>query len=112
MAGLGDLAHGRPVLPYYENNPQPGEARQTRCLACSHEGCGMAVYRLFKDKAFEPETITMMTHAYTEVCRTLALQDRDDLEASAVAQKVIEFTQRGERDPIRLREHVLQALRR
>jgi hypothetical protein len=72
----------------------------------------MAVYHLFKDKAFEPETITMMTHAYTDVCRALGLHDRDHHEANVVAKKVIEFTQRGERDPIRLREHVLQALRR
>jgi hypothetical protein len=71
----------------------------------------MAVYRLFKNKAFEPETITVMTRAYTEVCRTLGLSDRDDRQTDAVAKKVIEFAQRGERDPVRLRKHVLQALR-
>jgi hypothetical protein len=71
----------------------------------------MAVYRLFKDKAFEPETITAMTCAYTEVCRTLGLSDRDQPQTNAVAKKVIEFVQRGERDPVRLREHVLEALR-
>jgi hypothetical protein len=70
----------------------------------------MAVYRLFKNKAFEPEVITAMTRAYTEVCGTLGLNDRNP-EASAVAKKVIEFAQRGEHDPIRLREYVLQALR-
>ncbi len=72
----------------------------------------MAVYRLFKNKAFEPETIATMTSAYADVCRTLGLGDRDHLEANAVAKKVIEFAQRGERDPIRLRESVLQALER
>lgn len=71
----------------------------------------MAVYRLFKNRAFEPETISTMTRAYADVCRTLGVNDRDDSQASAVAKKVIEFTQRGERDPIRLRESVLQALR-
>jgi hypothetical protein len=71
----------------------------------------MAVYRLFKNKAFEPEAITMMTRAYADVCRTLGLSDRDHPEANAVAQKVVEFAQRGERDPVRLREHVLAALR-
>jgi len=72
----------------------------------------MAVYRLFKNKAFEPEAITVMTHAYTDVCRMLDLNDRDQRAANAVAKKIIEFAQRGERDPVRLREHVLQALRR
>jgi hypothetical protein len=70
----------------------------------------MAVYRLFKNKAFEPEAIAIMTNAYTDVCRTLGLSERDH-EADVVAKKVIEFAQRGERDPVRLREHVLQALR-
>ena len=71
----------------------------------------MAVYRLFKNKAFEPEMIAAMTRAYTEVCGTLGVSDRNHSEANAVAKKVIEFAQRGERDPIRLRECVLQALR-
>ena len=70
----------------------------------------MAVYRLFKNKAFEPEAIAMMTRAYADVCRTLGVNERDHRRADAVAKKVIEFAQRGERDPIRLRESVLQAL--
>jgi hypothetical protein len=71
----------------------------------------MAVYRLFKNKAFEPEAITVMTRAYKDVCRTLGVSDRDHPEADVVAKKVIEFAQRGERDPVRLRDHVLAALR-
>lgn len=70
----------------------------------------MAVYRLFKDKAFEPEAIATMTSAYAEVCRALGLHGRDRSEVNAVAKKIIEFAQRGERDPVRLRESVLQAL--
>jgi len=72
----------------------------------------MAVYRLFKNKPFGPEAIATMTSAYADVCRTLGVRDRDHREANAVAKKIIEFAQRGERDPIRLREHVLQALQR
>jgi hypothetical protein len=70
----------------------------------------MAVYRLFKNKAFEPEAIAAMTSAYADICRTLGVLDRDHSEADAVAKKVIEFAQRGEHDPLRLREIVLQAL--
>ena len=47
----------------------------------------MAVYRLFKNKAFEPEAITMMTSAYADVCRTLGVSERDDPEANTVAQE-------------------------
>ena len=64
----------------------------------------MTVYHLFKNKAFEPEAIATMPSAYTDVCHTLGLWDRDDPETNAVAKKIIEFAQRGERDPIRLRQ--------
>ena len=76
----------------------------------------MAVYRLFKNEAFEPEAIVTMTRAYAEVCRTLGVGDRDRAQAdmidkNLIAKKVIEYAQRGARDPIRLRDCVLQALR-
>jgi hypothetical protein len=71
----------------------------------------MAVYRLFKNEPFEPEAISTMTRTYAEVCRTLGLSDRDHSEANAVAKTVIEFAQRGARDPARLRACVLRALR-
>lgn len=70
------------------------------------------VYHLFRNKPFEPEAIATMTSAYADVCRTLGVGDRDDLQANAVAKKIIEFAQRGERDPVRLRESVLRALAR
>ena len=71
----------------------------------------MTVYRLFKNEPFEPEAISTMTHTYAEVCRMLGISDRDQSETDAVAKTVIEFAQRGARDPVRLRDCVLQALR-
>jgi hypothetical protein len=71
----------------------------------------MAVYRLFRNRPFDPETITMMTSAYADICRTLDLGEQDSRSADTVAKTVIEFAQRGERDPARLRRWVLQALR-
>jgi hypothetical protein len=71
----------------------------------------MAVYRLFKNEPFEPEAISTMTRAYAEVCHMLGVSDRDQHETNAVAKTVIEFAQRGARDPVRLRDCVLQALR-
>jgi hypothetical protein len=72
---------------------------------------GMTVYRLFKNKAFEPEAITVMTSAYAEVCHTLGLSERDDPDTNVVAKTVIEYAQRGVSDPARLRDRVLQVLR-
>jgi hypothetical protein len=71
----------------------------------------MAVYRLFRNEPFEPEAIVSMTRVYADVCRMLGLSDTDHDETKAVAVKVIEFAQRGARDPILLRDCVLEALR-
>ena len=71
----------------------------------------MAIYRLFKNEPFEPETIVSMTRVYADVCATLGLSDGDHQENNAVAAKVIEFAQRGARDPLLLRDCVLEALR-
>ena len=72
----------------------------------------MTVYRLYKNRAFEPEAITVMTDAYAEVCRTLGLGERENASTSKVAKTVIEYAQRGVRDPARLRDRVLAALHR
>lgn len=71
----------------------------------------MVVYRLFRNEPFEPEAIVNMTRAYADVCRTLGLSDANHSETNVVAVKVIEFAQRGARDPLLLRDCVLEALR-
>jgi len=70
----------------------------------------MAIYSLFRNKPFEPEAISVMTGAYTDVCSALGLDDGDRRETDAVARKVIEFAQRGVSDRVDLREKVLQEL--
>ncbi len=71
----------------------------------------MAVYRLFRNEPFEPEAIVSMTRVYADICRTLGLSDADHDGTNVVAEKVIEFAQRGARDPLLLRDCVLDALR-
>jgi hypothetical protein len=79
----------------------------------------MPIYRLFKNKAFEPEALSAMGHTYAEVCRTLGLGDGEAAESGSartvdktrVAKTVIEYAQRGARDRIRLRDCVLEALK-
>ena len=70
----------------------------------------MTVYHLYKNRAFEPEAINVMTDAYAEVCRRLGVSERDDQGTRKVAKAVIEYAQRGVNDPARLRDRVLQAL--
>ena len=71
----------------------------------------MTVYHLYRNRAFEPEAISVMTSAYAEICRTLGVSERDDPSADKVAKAVIEYAQRVVSDPGRLRDRVLQALR-
>jgi len=71
----------------------------------------MAVYRLFRSQPFEPEVISIMSGALSDVCRTLGVSDRDHRRTNVVAKKVIEYAQRGVRDHAGLRDRVLQSLR-
>jgi hypothetical protein len=70
----------------------------------------MAIYPLLKDSAFGPEEIKVLTTAYEDTLRTLRLADRADPAAEIIAKKIIEFAQRGERDPLRLRERAIESL--
>jgi hypothetical protein len=70
----------------------------------------MAIYRLLKDHVFGPDEIKVLTIAYEEVLRTLRLENRADPATEMIAKKIIELAQRGERDPVRLREHAIRSL--
>jgi hypothetical protein len=70
----------------------------------------MAIYRIFKTMAFEPEEIARMSAAYEETLRVLQLADRQDPITELVAGKIIEVAGTGERDPARISEQALAAL--
>jgi hypothetical protein len=70
----------------------------------------MAIYRLLKNRAFGPDEIKALTTAYEEALRVLRLKDRADPATETIAKKIIELAQRGERDPVRLRERVIRCL--
>jgi hypothetical protein len=70
----------------------------------------MAIYRLLKDHAFGPEEIKVLTTAYEDVLRTLRLENRADPATEMIAKKILEFAQRGERDPVRLRDYAIRSL--
>ena len=57
---------------------------------------------------FEPEDIEKMSEAFVVACEKLRLTDRTDPITELVARKIIEFAQRGIRDPDML---ILQTLR-
>jgi hypothetical protein len=74
-------------------------------------GEGMAIYRLLQNVDFEPEHIAVMTAAFEDVCRELELAQRDDPLRDIVAKAIIDCAQKGERDPIRLRDCAHEMLR-
>src|SRR5687767_14640460 len=70
----------------------------------------MPLYRLLQNTAVEPLHVEAMHFAFEAVCVELGLADRTDPLRDMVARKVIEHAQRGERDPVKLRDQVLAAL--
>jgi hypothetical protein len=52
-----------------------------------------------------------MASAFDEACRVLGLAERTDALRDLVAQKIIECAKTGERDPARLRDCVLRAIK-
>ena len=64
----------------------------------------------FLRKSFAPEGVAVMNAAFDAACRSLGLTDEDELQRAAVARKVIEVAQTGERDPDQLAARVVKEL--
>jgi hypothetical protein len=69
----------------------------------------MAIYRLLKDTAFEPQDIPRMGVAYERALVMLRLKDRNDPLTEIIAKLIIEVAEGGESDPEKI---CAQALRR
>jgi hypothetical protein len=59
---------------------------------------------------FEPEAMNAMTEAFFKLCQDLKLNG-DGGVREAIAVRIIELAQIGERDPERIRERVLREVR-
>lgn len=62
----------------------------------------MPIRPFLSNQAFEPETI--MSLAYEEICKALGLKLTDNSATRVVAEKIIQYAQRGVRDAATLRE--------
>ena len=72
----------------------------------------MPIYRMLQNSSFPPEHVAVMTAAFEDVCRTLRLAQREDPFRDLVAKAIIECAEKGELDPIRLRECAHEAIGR
>ena len=70
----------------------------------------MTIYRLLKETSFDPEAVKRLVTAYEESCRSLGLAE-NDARRDRVARTVIDIALGGERDPARLRERTVAALK-
>jgi hypothetical protein len=68
----------------------------------------MAIYRIFRERMFEPEAVICMARAYEGALVALRLTDRQDSITEIVAKEIAET---GERDYTRMRNRALEELR-
>ena len=66
---------------------------------------------LFGSGAFSPEEVAVLTTAFEDTLNALGLVDRKDPTVTMVAKRMFEMARGGERDPILLRDAVLNSLR-
>jgi hypothetical protein len=71
----------------------------------------MPITPFLTGQAFEPEVVQAMSVAFDAACQSLGLRPRSDPASEVVAKKIIEFAQRGVRDPAQLSERVLHELK-
>ncbi len=70
----------------------------------------MAIYRLIAKGTFGPAEIEAMTAAYEAALVDLGLVDRDDPITQIVAKAIVEITDRGERDPVKIKDRALRVI--
>ena len=61
-----------------------------------------------RERVFEPQDIQAMSMALDEVCAAMNLPVGDNQGRRAIADRIILWAGRGERNPMKLREHVLR----
>ena len=69
----------------------------------------MPIARLLQNASFGPDEIKVLVRAFEEALGTLRV-DRNDPISEALAKKIIELAQHGERDPLALRQHAVQSI--
>ncbi|MFY9770749.1 MAG: hypothetical protein WAK04_11010 [Xanthobacteraceae bacterium] len=70
----------------------------------------MAITPFLAGQAFDPEAIEKMSAAFVATCDALHLKIGDDPATRFVAETVVQFAQRGIRDPDMLRKLTLKEL--
>jgi len=70
----------------------------------------MPILELLEKEDFDPETIEMLIQCFEEILADLHLRMLTPSITLLVARRTIEIAKSGERDPVRLRQRVLDSL--
>jgi hypothetical protein len=70
----------------------------------------MPILELLEKEDFDPETIEMLVQCFEEILADLHLRMLTPSITLLVARRTIEIAKSGERDPVRLRQRVLDSL--
>jgi hypothetical protein len=71
----------------------------------------MPIRRLVENEAFDPEAVQIIVAAFEDALGRLGLTNLEDPVVALVARRIITFAQQGERDPAKLRDLALKAIR-
>ena len=71
----------------------------------------MSIRRLIGGARFDPEGIQAISNAFDETLSRLHLVNRNDPISEYIAKKIIECAQKGERDPAKLRDFAMKAIK-
>ena len=71
----------------------------------------MAIYKLIASGSYGPDDINAMTAAYESALVEIRSVDRDDPLTEILAKSILTVTATGERDPEKIKERALRALR-
>jgi hypothetical protein len=87
-------------------------AHSSSAPRCSQRGAAMPIGRLLEPGVFEPEQVAMLARVFDDLRQALGLADQTDRVTRMIAGKLVGFARAGERDPERLKQLTLAALRR
>jgi hypothetical protein len=71
----------------------------------------VAIRRLIQGQGFDPKEIQVLSKVFEDTLSSLHLVNRADPISEYIAKKIIECAQKGERDPVRLREYAMKAIK-
>ena len=70
----------------------------------------MSVRQLFHDTAFDPETVAALCSAFDLAKRSLHDKGQPAIVVEVIAQRLISFAEKGERDPAALASAALESV--